>query len=231
MADFDDLNPEMKNLTPRAKHVLVLAQKEAQNLNNDYVGTEHLLLGLIVLDEGVAIAVLKEMGVNLKRLRREIEIKISVSTEVKQKGELPLSARLKKILIIASHEAKAMNYNFIGTEHLLLAILDEGEGVAAELLRQMNVSLEIMRLEITKALDPNYLPESESNDDDELNIFNTNGNSSGDEGTENLSALNSFGRDLTLLAQQQKLDPVIGRQEEIDRVIQILCRRTKIIQF
>ncbi len=229
MADFDDLNPDMKNFTPRAKHVLLLAQKEAQNLNNDYVGTEHLLLGLIILDEGVAIAVLKDMGVNMKRLRREIEIKTSVATETKQKGILPISARLQKIMIIASHEAKAMNYNFVGTEHLLLAILDEGESLTAELLRQANVSLEVLRLEITKALDPNYLPENENNgDEEEMNIFNSNSmHIDNVNSNENLTALNSFGRDLTLLARQKKLDPVIGRQAEIDRVIQILCRRTK----
>ncbi len=229
MADFDDLNPDMKNFTPRAKHVLLLAQKEAQNLNNDYVGTEHLLLGLIILDEGVAIAVLKDMGVNMKRLRREIEIKISVATETKQKGILPISARLQKIMIIASHEAKAMNYNFVGTEHLLLAILDEGESLASDLLRQANVALEVLRLEITKALDPNYLPENENNgDEDEMNIFNSNSvNIDNMNSNENLTALHSFGRDLTLLARQKKLDPVIGRQAEIDRVIQILCRRTK----
>ncbi|UDQ97267.1 ATP-dependent Clp protease ATP-binding subunit [Lentisphaerota bacterium WC36G] len=226
MADFDDLNPDKKNLTPRAKHVLVLAQKEALQLNNDYVGPEHLLLGLIILDEGVAIAVFKELGVNLQRLRRAIELKISVATETKQKGLLPLSARLKKVLLLANDEAKAMNYNFVGTEHLLLAILDDGESVAAQILRKMNISVEVIRLEITKALDPNYLPENDNNDNEDSGATSSN-NSKSSDGTESLTALNSFGRDLTLLASQKKLDPVIGRQPEIDRVIQILCRRTK----
>ncbi|MFA7232364.1 MAG: ATP-dependent Clp protease ATP-binding subunit, partial [Victivallaceae bacterium] len=219
MAETDDFKG-MNNLTPRAKHVLVLAQKEAERFNHDYVGTEHLLLGLLALGEGVAVAVLKSMGLNLDQLRLETEKVCGVGGPTKQAGIVPFTPRLKRVLILAATEAKSMNYNFIGTEHLLLAVLREGESAASKILANMKVDIEKVRKEVVKALDSDYLPEAEENGDIPFS-------STQNEANENLPALNAFGRNLTDMATRGELDPVIGRQDEIERVIQILCRRTK----
>ena len=225
MSDSDDLNAGMQNFTPRAKHVLVLAQKEAERFNHDYVGTEHLLLGLIALGEGVAVTVLKSMNLNLDKLRIEVEKVCGVGGPTKQKGLVPFTPRLKRVLIMAATEAKSMNYNFIGTEHLLLAMLREGESAAAKILANMKIDVEKVRKEVIKALDSDYLPEPDENSDES---FSQSGNpgAAGD-AAESLNALNAFGRNLTDMAAKGELDPVIGRKNEIERVIQVLCRRTK----
>ncbi|OGV50468.1 MAG: NDP-hexose 4-ketoreductase [Lentisphaerae bacterium GWF2_44_16] len=226
MADFEEFDPGLKNFTPRAKNVLVLAQKEAERFNHDYVGTEHLLLGLIALGEGVAVSVLKSMGLNLDKLRLEVEKQSGVGGETKVHGVPPFTPRLKKVIVLAAKEAKSMNYNFIGTEHLLLALLREGESVAALILRNMKIDVERVRKEVIKSLDPNYLPDSEEN----MNFKSSMppmGNSSGGSEEEAFNALNAFGRDLTQMARNGELDPVIGRKDEIERVVQVLCRRTK----
>ena len=137
----------MDNYTPRSKQVLMLAQQEAARFNHDYVGTEHLLLGLIKLGQGVAVSVLKNMGLNIEKLRLEVE-KVSGSGGATQiQGELPYTPRLKKVLALSAKEAKAMNYNYIGTEHLLLGILAEGESAAAKILRNLNINLEEIKKE------------------------------------------------------------------------------------
>lgn len=218
MDDFD-FSSSMKNFTPRAKHVLVLAQKEAERFNHDYVGTEHLLLGLIALGEGVAVSVLNNMGLNLNNLRLEVEKQCGVGGQTKKEGIVPFTQRLKKILILAAREAQSMGYNFIGTEHLLLALLREGESVAARILRNLKVDVESVRKEVIKSLDPNYLPDNEENE--------TSVEAQTTQNENNFTALKAFGRDLTEMARKGDLDPVIGRQNEIDRVTQILCRRTK----
>ena len=220
MSDFDDLDSCMDNFTPRAKHVLVLAKKESERFNHDYVGTEHLLLGLIGLGEGVAVSVLQSMGLNLEKLRLEVEKQSGVGGPTKEDGDMPFTPRLKGILILSAREAKSMNYNFIGTEHLLLALLREGESVAARILRSMDVDVDEVRSRVIKALDPNYLPES--NDDEQSPGIEFQSLE-----PETLNTLSSFGRDLTIMAKNGELDPVIGRSNEIERVIQILCRRTK----
>lgn len=158
MADSDDLTPWLKNFTPRAKHVLALAQKESERLNHDYVGTEHLLLGLISLGEGVAVSVLRSMGLDLNILRFEVERQFGTGGETKQDGPAPLTARLKNIIVMSANEAKSMNYNFIGTEHLLLALLREGQSAAAQILRSLKVDVNRVREEVIKALDPNFIP-------------------------------------------------------------------------
>ncbi len=221
MSDFDGLDSCMDNFTPRAKHVLVLAQKESERFNHDYVGTEHLLLGLIALGEGVAVSVLQSMGLNLEKLRLEVEKQSGVGGPTKQDGDVPFTPRLKNILILSAKEAKSMNYNFIGTEHLLLALLREGESVAARILRSVNVDVEEVRNRVIRALDPNYLPEPEDG-----NEHDADGEYSSGE-PESLNTLAAFGRDLTEMAKNGELDPVIGRADEIGRVIQVLCRRTK----
>ncbi|MEI8246307.1 MAG: ATP-dependent Clp protease ATP-binding subunit [Lentisphaerota bacterium] len=225
MSDSDDLNAGMQNFTPRAKHVLVLAQKEAERFNHDYVGTEHLLLGLIALGEGVAVTVLKSMNLNLDKLRIEVEKVCGVGGPTKQKGLVPFTPRLKRVLIMAATEAKSMNYNFIGTEHLLLAMLREGESAAAKILANMKIDVEKVRKEVIKALDSDYLPEPDENSEES---FSQSGNpGAGGDAAESLNALNAFGRNLTDMAAKGELDPVIGRKNEIERVIQVLCRRTK----
>ncbi len=225
MADMDELTPWLKNFTPRAKHVLALAQKESERLNHDYVGTEHLLLGLISLGEGVAVSVLKSMGLDLNTLRFEVERQFGTGGPTKQDGPAPLTARLKNIIIMSANEAKSMNYNYIGTEHLLLALLREGQSAAAQILRSLKVDVDRVREEVVKALDPNFIPGEDA--PQEMNDPFASQSPQQAPGDPQFQTLNTFGRDLTEIARQGKLDPVIGRKNEIERVIQILCRRTK----
>ncbi len=211
------------NLTPRARKALILAQQEAERLHCDSVGTEHLLLGILSLDEGVAVEVLKLMPISLEQLRREVEKICPGNTpNVQEKGHLPLTTRLKRVILLAATEAKIMNYNFIGTEHLLLALLRDGASEAARVLRNMNVDVNSVKAIVMKALDSDYLP-PEDDDSSSGSIFGNSGCCSNGE----LAALNTFGRNLTELAAKGLLDPVIGRKNEIQRAIQILCRRTK----
>ncbi|PWM81805.1 MAG: hypothetical protein DBX90_06840, partial [Lentisphaerae bacterium] len=146
------------NLTPRARQILLLARQEAERFNHDYIGTEHLLLGILALNEGVAVSVLKSLGLNLQQLRLEVEKSCGVGGATQTAGPMPLSPRLKRVLVFAAQEAQAMNYNFIGTEHLLLAILKEGESQAARILQNLNVNLDEVRQTIIKTLDSDYLP-------------------------------------------------------------------------
>ena len=225
MADMDDLTPWLKNFTPRAKHVLALAQKESERLNHDYVGTEHLLLGLISLGEGVAVSVLRAMGLDLNTLRFEVERQFGTGGQTRQDGPAPLTSRLKNIIMMSANEAKSMNYNYIGTEHLLLALLREGKSAAAQILRSLKVDVERVREEVIRALDPNFIP---GEDAPQENVDTSSAQpGQQQQGDSRFQALNTFGRDLTEIARQGKLDPVIGRKNEIERVIQILCRRTK----
>ena len=216
------------NLTPRARQVLLLAKQEAERFNHDHIGSEHLLLGIIALDEGVAVSVLKSLGLNLQQLRLEVEKTCGVGAATQTAGALPLTPRMKKIFALAIQEAQAMNYNFIGTEHLLLALLREGGSQAARILRNLGIDVEEVRRTVIKTLDPDYLPgeepaESGGSDPGGGENFQGGGAAAGDP----LPALNAFGRNLTGLAAKGELDPVIGRADEIERVIQILCRRTK----
>jgi len=206
----------MNNFTPRAQQVLALARKEADRFNHNYVGTEHLLLGLIKLGQGVAVNVLQKMGLDLETVRMEVEKQVGSGPETKMVGNVPYTPRVKKVLALAGKEAKALNHSYVGTEHILLGLLREGEGVAARVLKSLELDIERTRNEILKELDPNFTP-SESDQE-------------GGEPTKKdvkTPALRAFGRDLTDLAKKGELDPVIGRRNEIERVIQVLCRRTK----
>ncbi|HEV3392342.1 MAG TPA: ATP-dependent Clp protease ATP-binding subunit [Chthoniobacterales bacterium] len=206
----------MNNFTPRAQQVLQLARKEADRFNHNYVGTEHLLLGLIKLGQGVAVNVLQKMGLDLETVRMEVEKQVGSGPETKIVGNIPYTPRVKKVLALAGKEAKALNHSYVGTEHILLGLLREGEGVAARVLKSLEIDIERTRNEILKELDPNFTP-SESEEGGEPT-------SKKDVKT---PALRAFGRDLTELAKKGELDPVIGRRNEIERVIQVLCRRTK----
>ncbi len=208
----------MNNFTPRAQQVLQLAKKEADRFNHGYVGTEHVLLGLIALGQGVAVNVLQKMGVNLDSVRLEVEKAVGVGPETKTAGNLPFTPRVKKVLALAGSEARALNHSYVGTEHILLGLLREGEGVASRVLRNLNVDIEKTRIEIMKELDPNFEPGAESPAEP--------GEAQAPRDSKT-PALSTFGRDLTELAKKGELDPVIGRANEVERVIQILCRRTK----
>ena len=215
------------NLTPRAKQVLLLARREAARFNHNYIGTEHLLLGLIALNEGVAVEVLNSMGLNLANLRLEVEKCCGTGGETQTSGELPLSPRLKKVLTFAAAEAQSMNYNFIGTEHLLLAILREGSSQAARIMRNLNIDPGEVRKQVVKMLDAEYLPDDPQQDAPETPQMQQHCENQQMPQQGQFAALDAFGRNLTALAMRGELDPVIGRKNEIDRVIQILCRRTK----
>jgi ATP-dependent Clp protease ATP-binding subunit ClpC len=207
----------MNDFTPRAQQVLVLARKEAERFKHNYVGTEHLLLGLIKLGEGVAVNVLQRMGLDLERVRMEVEKHVGSHPATSIIGNIPYTPRVKKVLALATKEAKALNHAYVGTEHILLGLLREGEGVAAQVLKSLEVDPARTRNEILKELDPNFTPpESEPESPQE-----------GDKKDVKAPALRALGRDLTELAKKGELDPVIGRKDEIERVIQILCRRTK----
>ena len=224
----------MNNFTPRAQQVLALARKEAERFNHNYVGTEHLLLGLIKLGQGVAVNVLERMGLELERVRVEVEKQVGSGPEQVISGQIPYTPRVKKVLSLAEKEAKQLNHSYVGTEHLLLGLLREGEGVAARVLLSLDVDIQRTRQEVLAEIDPNFDPEDAEEDIfemfDESNDSSDDADGSDDESEEGKSktpALKAFGRDLTKMAREDKLDPVIGRQSETERVIQILCRRTK----
>ena len=215
----------MNNFTPRAQQVLALARKEADRFNHNFVGTEHLLLGLIKLGQGVAVNVLQKLGLDLETVRMEVEKQVGTGPDQKMIGNIPYTPRVKKVLALAAKEAKALNHTYVGTEHILLGLLREGDGVAARVLKNLDVDIEQTRQEILKELDPNFTaqenqPASESGGSEKAP-------SEGKKGEVKTPALKAFGRDLTDIARKGEMDPVIGRKNEIERVIQILCRRTK----
>src|SRR6204780_4036092 len=200
----------MNNFTPRAQQVLALARKEADRFNHNYVGTEHLLLGLIKLGQGVAVNVLQRMGLDLEAVRMEVEKQVGAGPETKVVGNIPYTPRVKKVLALAGKEAKSLNHSYVGTEHILLGLLREGEGVAARVLKNLEVDIERTRNEILRELDPNFTPpEGEAEQPQEP--------SQGPGGKKDVKtpALRAFGRDLTELAKKGEIDPVIGRQNEI----------------
>ena len=224
----------MNNFTPRAQQVLALSRKEADRFNHSYVGTEHLLLGLIKLGQGVAVNVLERMGLELEAVRMEVEKEVGSGPPQKSAGTIPYTPRVKKVLALANKEAKALNHSYVGTEHLLLGLLREGEGVAARVLKRLEVDIQRTRNEILAEIDPNFSPDDQDDDDEEDmedGPFEDEGPppqaGQEGEGKSKTPALKAFGRDLTKMAKEGGLDPVIGREPEIERVIQILCRRTK----
>ncbi len=219
----------MNNFTPRAQQVLALARKEADRFHHNYVGTEHILLGLIKLGQGVAVSVLQKMGLDLETVRSAVEKQVGTGQETKTQGSIPYTPRVKKVLALAGKEAKTLNHSYVGTEHILLGLLREGEGVAARVLKSLDIDIERTRNEILRELDPQF---SSSQSGDVPGEEATAGTPQRGGGTEDKKevktpALKAFGRDLTELARKGEMDPVVGRKNEIRRVIQILCRRTK----
>ncbi len=207
--------------TDRAKKVMNLARQEAQRFNHEYLGTEHVLLGLVQEGSGVAANVLKNMGIDLNKIRVEVEKIVKTGPSMVSMGQLPFTPRAKKVLELSMEEAGNLGHNYIGTEHLLLGLIKENEGIAAQVLMNLNIKLEDVREEVLDFLGADATDEEE--DDDIL----TEGGQSTGVSKSKTPALDSFGRDLTELARDGKLDVVIGRADEIERVIQILSRRTK----
>ncbi len=215
----------MENFTPRAQRVLHLARKEAERFNHNYVGTEHVLLGLVALGSGVAVSALQSLGIDLQGLRMEVEKAVGTGSDTKAAGNVPFTPRAKKVLALATSEARSLSHSYVGTEHILLGLLREGEGIAARVLENMGVDLEEAREEIMAMLDPDYDGSMDVNEEESA-AYGTR-QKAGDGKAPKTPALNAFGRDLTEMAKKGELDPVIGRADEIERVIQILCRRTK----
>ena len=198
--------------TERARKVIILAKEEARRFNHDYIGTEHILLGLIREGEGVAAAVLQKMGVSLENIRLEIEKLVQPGPTTQIIGDIPFTPRAKKALELSAEEARSLGHNYIGTEHLLLGLIREGEGIAYQVLLNLGLDLNTVRNEVMELLG-SALPGM--------------GSGSTQQAKTKTPALDAFGRDLTALARENKLDPVIDRLQEIERVIQILSRRTK----
>src|SRR6185369_13996070 len=223
---FESVNCEadLFNFSPRASQILSFAREEAGRLNHNFFSGEHLLLGLLRLGSGVAFHVLDKKGVTLESVRKEIANKLGTQSDLKVIGTIPYTPRAKKILAFAAREAKALNHTYVGTEHILLGLMREGDGVAARVLKNLDVDIEQTRQEILKELDPNFQASEDA------------GAAPGEppekpapekKGEIKTPALKAFGRDLTEIARKGEMDPVIGRKNEIERVIQILCRRTK----
>src|SRR5438093_409669 len=152
----------MNNFTPRAQQVLALARKEADRFNHNFVGTEHLLLGLIKLGQGVAVNVLQKLGLDLETVRMEVEKQVGTGPDQKMVGNIPYTPRVKRVLALAAKEAKALNHTYIGTEHILLGLLREGDGVAPRVLKSLRVDTEVTRQYVLKELDPNFQTASET---------------------------------------------------------------------
>ncbi|MDJ0521910.1 MAG: ATP-dependent Clp protease ATP-binding subunit [Planctomycetota bacterium] len=209
--------------TDRARKVMGLARQEAQRFNHDYIGTEHVLLGLVQEGSGVAASVLKNLDIDLKKIRHEVEKLVSNGTTMVTMGQLPFTPRAKKVLELSLEEASNLGHTYIGTEHLLLGLIRENEGIAAQVLRNLKVKLEDVREEVLELLGAD--PSDPDTSDEPGEIGATSGGSSTSKSK--TPALDAFGRDLTELAREDKLDPVIGRKDEIERVIQVLSRRTK----
>src|SRR5436305_14268111 len=219
----------MNNFTPRAQQVLALARKEADRFHHSYVGTEHILLGLIKLGQGVAVSVLQKMGLDLETVRAAVEKQVGTGQETKAQNSIPYTPRVKKVLALAGKEAKTLNHSDVGTEHSLLGLLREGEGGAARGLKSLDIDIERTRNEILRELDPQFSGSQGSEGGEEAAAGGSprSGAQPEDKKEVKTPALKAFGRDLTDLARKGEMDPVVGRKNEIRRVIQILCRRTK----
>ncbi len=209
-----------ERFTDRARKVMALANQEAQRFNHEYIGTEHILLGLVKEGSGVGATVLKNLDVDIKKLRLAVEKRVKSGPDMVTMGKLPQTPRAKKVIEYAIEEARALNHNYVGTEHILLGLLRETEGIAAQVLMDMDLKLEDVRQEVLNLL-------GASVDEEAIGLGMKMGPAMARKPKSKTPALDSFGRDLTELAANNELDPVIGRKTEIERLVQILCRRTK----
>ena len=212
----------MGDLTPRAQQALALSKRVAVEMESTYVGTEHLLVGIITLGQGVAVNALLRMGVDFVTVRAEVEKEANKNKNKEQnkKGDITHTPRLKKVIALAGKEAKELSHSYVGTEHLLLGLLRDTEGIAYRILKNLDIDLETCRNEILVEIDPTF-------ESDNMESAFAGGSDKASTPNSKTPALKSFGRELVELANEGKLDPVIGRKDEIARMIQILCRRTK----
>lgn len=218
--------------TNRAKQVIKLAKKEAQRLNHNYLGTEHVLLGLMKLGQGIAVNVLKNMNLDYDTLRAEIERIVGFGPEIQVYGDPALTGKVKKVFELANEEAANLNHNYVGTEHLLLALLRQTDGVAAQVMENLNINLKDVRKEVIKELETFNLqlppmgatststPSPGAPPRPQERISSSPAN-------DKMPALRAYGHDLTEMCRDGKMDPVIGRRDEVERLILILCRRRK----
>ena len=224
-----------ERFTDRARRVIVLAQEEARGLNHNYIGTEHILLGLIHEGEGVAAKALESMGISLEAVRQEVEEIIGQGTEPPV-GHIPFTPRAKKVLELSLREGLQMGHKYIGTEFLLLGLIREGEGVAAQVLVKLGADLPRVRQQVIQLLsgyEGGDSPENTSNDSNDAIGAGAGPGASSSRGSRGAGerstslVLDQFGRNLTQAAKEGKLDPVVGREQEIERIMQVLSRRTK----
>lgn len=221
--------------TNRAKQVIKLAKREAQRLNHNYLGTEHVLLGLLKLGQGVAVNVLRNLNIDFDTVHSEVEKLVGYGPEIQVYGEPALTGKVKKVFEYANEEAANLNHNYVGTEHLLLGLLRQTDGVAAQVLENLNVNLKEVRKEVLKELETFNLqlppiggpttPPAQGpvpQGAQPKSAFEKGNNIS-----EKMPALKAYGHDLTEMCREGKMDPVIGRKEEVERLILILCRRRK----
>ncbi|ANG66387.1 ATP-dependent Clp protease ATP-binding subunit [Chlamydia gallinacea] len=221
-----------EKFTNRAKQVIKLAKKEAQRLNHNYLGTEHILLGLLKLGQGVAVNVLRNLGIDFDTARQEVERLIGYGPEIQVYGDPALTGRVKKSFESANEEASILEHNYVGTEHLLLGILNQSDGVALQVLENLHVDPREVRKEILKELETFNLQLPPSSSSHSRGSSSTSKSSSlghtlGSDRSDKLSALKAYGYDLTEMFKESRLDPVIGRSTEVERLILILCRRRK----
>ena len=227
--------------TNRAKQVIKLAKKEAQRLNHNYLGTEHVLLGLLKLGQGVAVNVLRNLNIDFETVRSEVEKLVGYGPEIQVYGDPALTGKVKKVFEYANEEAANLNHNYVGTEHLLLGLLRQTDGVAAQVLENLNVNLKEVRKEVLKELEtfnlqlppmgnqppsgtgPMPPPQGSLPQGSTGKTFEKNNSGISDK----MPALKAYGHDLTEMCREGKMDPVIGRKEEVERLILILCRRRK----
>jgi ATP-dependent Clp protease ATP-binding subunit ClpC len=216
--------------TNRAKQVVKLAKKEAQRLNHNYLGTEHVLLGLLKLGQGIAVNVLRNLSLDYETVRTEVERVVGFGPEIQVYGDPALTGKVKKVFEYANEEATILGHNYVGTEHLLLALLRQVDGVAAQVIEGLNISLKDIRKEVIKELETFNLqlpPMGMSNSSASPSPSSPGKSADKISATEKMPALKAYGHDLTELCKEGKLDPVIGRKEEVERLILILCRRRK----
>ena len=207
-----------ERFTDRARRVVVLAQEEARRLNHNYIGTEHILLGLIQEGEGHAAKAIEELNISIDSVRSEV-VEIIGEGQQSPSGHIPFTPRAKKVLELSLREALQLGHNYIGTEHILLGLIREGEGVAAQVLKKLGAELSQVRQTVIKLI-------SNSGEGKKAQAASTGGRERPGSGTGS-AILDQFGRNLTRMGKEGKLDPVIGRTTEIERVMQILSRRTK----
>ena len=217
--------------TNRAKQVIKLAKKEAQRLNHNYLGTEHVLLGLLKLGQGIAVNVLRNFNLDYDTVRTEVERLVGFGPEIQVYGDPALTGKVKKVFEFANEEAATLNHNYVGTEHLLLALLRQTDGVAAQVLENLNINLKDIRKEVLKELETFnlQLPPMGASGSGAAPSSSSSAKAQerGGIAADKMPALKAYGHDLTELCREGKLDPVIGRKEEVERLILILCRRRK----